>query len=168
MAEPAEKKQKMALEGAAIVGQSGGPTVVINSSLVGYIMGCKAAGNVTKIYGMRHGIKGLLAEDIVDLGKESDETLEKIRSVPAAALGSVRMKVTKDDFAAMVPILKKYNIKFFFYIGGNDSAETAHLTNTVAAEAGASTLPAESERLNRGAPVRNRLLRGSEQRFWCQ
>eukprot|EP01051_Picozoa_sp_SAG22_P010529 SAG22_NODE_953_length_6332_cov_5.830258_2_plen_384_part_00 len=78
---------------------------------------------------MKHGIKGLLAEDIVDLGKETDETLAGIRNVPAAALGSVRMKPTKADFDAMVPILKKYNIKFFFYIGGNDSAETAHIVN---------------------------------------
>eukprot|EP01052_Picozoa_sp_SAG31_P016333 SAG31_NODE_1078_length_10032_cov_4.602034_1_plen_200_part_00 len=130
----------MALSGAAIVGQSGGPTVVINSSLVGYITAAKAAGNITHVYGMRHGIEGLLKEDIIDLGAESDETLEKIKNVPAAALGSVRMKPTKETFEAMVPVLKKYNIKFFFYIGGNDSAETAHLTNTYAKEAG--SLPA--------------------------
>merc|ERR1719223_911400 len=79
---------------------------------------------------------GLLAEDIIDLGQESDETLDAIRNVPAAALGSVRMKPTKEDFARMIPILKKFDIKFFFYIGGNDSAETAHIVNESAKEQG--------------------------------
>merc|ERR1719399_2038419 len=78
---------------------------------------------------MRHGIKGLLAEDLIDLGKESGATLEAVARTPAAALGSVRMKPTPEDVAAMIPVLRKFDVRFFFYIGGNDSAHTAHIVN---------------------------------------
>ena len=136
---PAAKKQKLAelrLKGAAVIGQSGGPTVVINQSLVGFVTEALKQECITRVLGMRHGIKGLLAEDLIDLGKETAETLAAVAKVPAAALGSVRMKPTKEDFARMIPVLKKFDVKFFFYIGGNDSAETAHIVNESAAEQG--------------------------------
>ena len=133
--ESAAKKMKVE-GGAAIIGQSGGPTVVINRSLVGWITAAKKEGKITKVLGMRHGIKGLLAEHIVDLGAETEENLANVAATPAAALGSVRMKPTKEDFAAMIPVLQKFNIKYFFYIGGNDSAETAHIVNESAKEQG--------------------------------
>jgi len=136
---PAAKKQKLAelrLKGAAVIGQSGGPTVVINQSLVGFVTEALKQECITRVLGMRHGIKGLLAEDLIDLGKETAETLAAVAKVPAAALGSVRMKPTKEDFARMIPVLKKFDVKFFFYIGGNDSAETAHIVNESAAAAG--------------------------------
>ncbi len=135
----APKKQKtegLSLTGAAVIGQSGGPTVVINQSLVGFVTEALKQDNITRVLGMRHGIKGLLAEDLIDLGKETAENLAAVAKVPAAALGSVRMKPTKEDFAKMIPVLKKFDIKFFFYIGGNDSAETAHIVNESAAEQG--------------------------------
>ena len=74
-------------------------------------------------------MQGLLAEHIVDLGQETAENLAAVAATPAAALGSVRMKPTKQDVSNLIPVLKKFDIKFFFYIGGNDSAETAHIIN---------------------------------------
>lgn len=139
MSAPAAKKSKTAMDlvGAAIVGQSGGPTVVINQSLVGYVLeAVKHKGKITRVLGMKHGLKGLINEDIIDLGAESAANLEAVGNVPAAALGSVRMKPTPDDIAAMIPMLRKYDIRFFFYIGGNDSAHTAHIVNEESAKQG--------------------------------
>ena len=124
------------LRGAAVIGQSGGPTVVINQSLVGYIEAAKEADCITQVYGARHGVKGMMEGDLIDLGAETPELLERIAKVPAAALGSVRMKPTADDVAKVVETFKKFNIRYFFYIGGNDTAETAHIVEQLSAEQG--------------------------------
>eukprot|EP00927_Polykrikos_kofoidii_P003550 TRINITY_DN11420_c0_g1_i1.p1 TRINITY_DN11420_c0_g1~~TRINITY_DN11420_c0_g1_i1.p1 ORF type:complete len:444 (+),score=94.89 TRINITY_DN11420_c0_g1_i1:121-1452(+) len=126
------KKQRTSFVGAAVIGQSGGPTAVINQSLVGFVLELAKAehrGEVTRVLGMRHGLKGLLTEDLIDLGKETPETLEAVARTPAAALGSVRMKPTPADVASMIPIFKKFDVRFFFYIGGNDSAHAAHIVS---------------------------------------
>ncbi len=116
----------------AIVGQSGGPTCAINSSLSGVISGALESSNIHKIYGMANGIDGFLSERLYDLtemfyGKESD--LEILRNTPGAALGSCRFKLPKleDDskfYENLFSLLKKYEIGYFFYIGGNDSMDT--------------------------------------------
>lgn len=123
------------LIGNAIVGQSGGPTAAINATLAGVIRGAIASECVEKVYGMRNGIEGLMNERIIDLGEifSNEENLRVLEQTPAAALGSCRKKLPdpnsgkKDDeefYKKLFEILDKNNIKFFFYIGGNDSMDT--------------------------------------------
>src|SRR6056300_825732 len=114
--------------GKAVIGQSGGPTAVINRSLVGFI---KEAVNhdFDEILGAKHGLAGMLGEDFVDLSNLSESQLYGIGKTPAAALGSVRQKPTDSDIEKLISIFEKQNIRNFFYIGGNDSAETANLVS---------------------------------------
>ena len=121
--------------GKAVIGQSGGPTAVINKSLVGFI---KEATNqeYEEVLGARHGLSGMLSEDFVDLSKLSDSQLYGIAKTPAAALGSVRKKPTEEDIEKLISIFEKQNIRYFFYIGGNDSAETANLVSEGAKQIG--------------------------------
>ncbi|MBN1269414.1 MAG: diphosphate--fructose-6-phosphate 1-phosphotransferase, partial [Kiritimatiellae bacterium] len=112
-----------------LIAQSGGPTVVINQSLVGAIIEAKKHKPIKKIYGSLHGIKGILEEDFIDLGKESAANLEAVAQTPSSGLGSVRKKPKPEDCAKMFAVMQRYNIRFFFYIGGNDSAETAYIVN---------------------------------------
>lgn len=123
------------LIGNAVIGQSGGPTCVINQSLVGVIEAAKKCKEIKKLLGARHGVKGILEQDFIDLFKESKGGLERVAATPSAALGSVRMKPTRDDCIRMFDILRQRDVRYFFYLGGNDSAETAHIINTVADEA---------------------------------
>ena len=124
------------LQGNALIGQSGGPTCVINQSLVGLIQEAVGSDAVRNVYGARHGIAGVLAEDFIDLGKESSETLERVAVTPCAALRSVRKKPTREECEEALAIFQKHDIRYFFYIGGNDSAETAHILNEIAVEIG--------------------------------
>ena len=112
--------------GKAVIGQSGGPTAVINKSLVGFI---KEAINsdFDEVLGAKHGLAGMLSQDFVDLSNLSESQLYGIGKTQAAALGSVRKKPTDHDIEKLVSIFEKQNIRNFFYIGGNDSAETANL-----------------------------------------
>jgi len=121
--------------GKAIIGQSGGPTAVINRSLVGFI---KEAVNADfdEVLGARHGLAGMLSKDFVDLSSLSESQLFGIGKTPAAALGSVRKKPTEQDIEQLVSIFEKENIRNFFYIGGNDSAETTNLVAEGANEIG--------------------------------
>ncbi len=125
---PAAKKSA-ALKGNMLIAQSGGPTMVINQSLVGAVLEAKKHKEIVNIYGSLHGIQGILKEEFIDLKKESAKTLEEIAITPSSALGSVRKKPTADDCGRLFDIMKKYNIRYFFYIGGNDSAETTHIVN---------------------------------------
>ncbi len=119
----------MPAKGNMLIGQSGGPTVVINQSLVGAILQAKQMKDIGAIYGTLHGMKGILEENFINLRKESRAELEKIANTPASALGSARKKPTDEECTRVFEILKKYNIRFFFYIGGNDSAESTHIIN---------------------------------------
>ena len=122
------------LFGNAVVGQSGGPTAAINATLAGVVRGVKEDvhnGCIGKLYGMRNGVEGLMQEDLVDLSAffDSEEKIALLENTPAAALGSCRKKLPKpneDDafYEKMIAIFKKYNIRYFFYIGGNDSMDT--------------------------------------------
>ncbi len=130
----AAKAQK--LVGNMLIAQSGGPTVVINQSLVGAVLEAKKRKEIKKIYGSLHGLKGILEENLVDLGKESKATLELVAQTPSSALGSVRKKPTPEDCRKVFQVLQKYNVRYFFYIGGNDSAETTHIINEEAIKEG--------------------------------
>lgn len=123
-------------QGNALIGQSGGPTAVINQSLVGLIEACVASDRVGRVLGAVHGIQGVLDEHLIDLGAESPETLEAVAVTPCAALRSVRKKPTRDECEAVLEVFKKHDIRYFFYIGGNDSAETAHILNEIAVAQG--------------------------------
>ncbi len=120
------------LRGNALIGQSGGPTCVINQSLVGVVETAREAAEIGHVYGAVHGIQGVLDERLIDLGRESQETLEKVATTPCAALRSIRKKPTREDCQAVLEVFRKHDIRYFFYIGGNDSAETAHILNEIA------------------------------------
>ena len=124
------------VSGNMLIAQSGGPTVVINQSLVGAVLEAKKHQAIKKIYGALHGIKGILNENLIDLGRESVATLKAVAQTPSSGLGSVRKKPTPEDCAKIFEKLQKYGVRYFFYIGGNDSAETTHIINEEAKKAG--------------------------------
>ena len=119
------------LKGACIIGQSGGPTSVINASAYGAIKTALESDCITKVLGARHGIKGVLDDDLIDMGKEDPKELELMKYTPSSALGSCRYKL-KDpdeddtDYKRILEIFKKYDVRYFFYNGGNDSMDTCN------------------------------------------
>ena len=116
-----------ALKGNMLIAQSGGPSMVINQSLVGAVLEARKHKQIKNIYGALHGIKGVLEEKMIDLRKESNAVLEAVALSPSSALGSVRKKPTHEECVKIFAILRKYDIRYFFYIGGNDSAETVFI-----------------------------------------
>jgi 6-phosphofructokinase 1 len=108
----------------AIIGQFGGPTSVINSSLCGLIQEGLKSEKIESVLGMRYGIIGFMKDEIVDLGKEDHRVIETLRQTPSSALGSCRYILKQEDFPLIITQLKKYNIRYFFLIGGNGSMET--------------------------------------------
>ena len=124
------------LRGNAIVGQSGGPTMVINQSLVGVIEAADACSEIETLFGARHGMEGVLKEDFVNLSTQPKALLEKVAKTPGAALGSTRRKPTEELCLEMFEVMRKHNVRFFFYIGGNDTAEACQIVNEKSLEAG--------------------------------
>jgi 6-phosphofructokinase len=124
------------LKGNAVVGQSGGPTCVINQSLVGVIEECCEQECIDKLYGAIHGVDGIVQEHFADLKTISRHDLEDIAHTPSAALGSSRRKPDEEFCHRIFDVFRKNNVHYFFYIGGNDSASTAHIVNRVAQQAG--------------------------------
>jgi len=122
------------LKGNAVVGQSGGPTGVINASLVGVIEEVRKHAAIENLYGAVHAVAGMVKDDFVDLGQVGAETLETVAASPSSALGSSRDKPDAEYCRKIIEVFKKRNVRYFFYIGGNDSANTAHILNTVADE----------------------------------
>ncbi|MDY2903032.1 MAG: diphosphate--fructose-6-phosphate 1-phosphotransferase, partial [Bacilli bacterium] len=119
------------LKGACIFGQSGGPTSVINASAAGVFLEALEHEEITDIYGAEHGIRGILEEKFFDMRKEDVQELLYLKNTPSSALGSVRYKlkdVTVDDtdYKRILEVFKKYNIRYFFYNGGNDSMDTCN------------------------------------------
>jgi len=112
------------MTGNALIGQSGGPTSVINSSLCGVVQGCLASSSVKKVYGMRWGIEGFLQRQITDLGREKPEVIQALRRTPSSALGSCRYKLKQEDLPAVLELLKRLEVRFLFLIGGNDTMDT--------------------------------------------
>ncbi len=120
----------------AVIGQSGGPTAVINQSLVGVIesiQGCKSIG---RLLGARHGVRGIIEENFIDLKGLKKSVLEAVAATPAAALGSSRDKPDEAYCEKIFDVFAKYDVRYFFYIGGNDSADTARIVNEMADAAG--------------------------------
>jgi 6-phosphofructokinase 1 len=114
------------LTGNAIIGQSGGPTSVINASLCGILQACLDQKAVRKTLGMRCGIEGLIAGDVVDLGREDPAVIEALRATPSSALGSCRHKLQDDDFPRILRRLRQHDVRYLFLIGGNDTMDTIH------------------------------------------
>ena len=120
----------------AVVGQSGGPTGTINASLAGVIEEVCKHSEIENLYGSIHAVQGIVKEDFIDLKNLSISVLEGMASCSSAALGSSRDKPDKEYCARIFEVFKKRNVRYFFYIGGNDSANTAHIVNVMAAEVG--------------------------------
>ena len=112
--------------GNLIIGQSGGATAVINASVVGAVTTALSDSRIDGIYGMQNGIEGLLKEDILDLRRQPSTLWQQLLYTPSAALGSCRYKLQAEDPTRAVEILRRYNVRYVLYIGGNDSADTAH------------------------------------------
>lgn len=121
-----------------LLAQSGGATAVINSSLVGAVQAAQTSGRIDAVAGARNGIEGLLAEDLVDLGAQSSETMSRLQHTPSAALGTTRQKLTDDMAERALRILFRYGIDLVAFIGGNDTADSAMRLARIAAEAGQS------------------------------
>ena len=119
------------LKGACIIGQSGGPTSVINASAYGAIKTALDNEHITRVLGACNGIKGVLDDNLIDMGKEDPEELALMKYTPSSALGSCRYKLkdAKDDdtdYKRILEIFKKYDVRYFFYNGGNDSMDTCN------------------------------------------
>ena len=130
------------IEGNAAIGQSGGPTAVINQSLVGVIEGLRAAGAGTpgnpirRVLGMRNGVLGLTHDNLIDLTDTDERTLNAIAMTPSAALGSTRDKPDAAYCQRIFAACERHSIRYFFYIGGNDSSDTCRIVNELARDAG--------------------------------
>ena len=119
------------LKGACMFCQSGGPTAVINSSAAGVFLEALKQDNITAVYGAEHGVLGILQEKFYDISKEDMNELKLLRHTPSSALGSSRYKlqdytVDPTDYMRLLEVFKKYDIRFFFYNGGNDSMDTCN------------------------------------------
>ncbi len=122
--------------GPLVVGQSGGPTAVINASLVGVIHEALAHPEIADVVGTLRGVRGILTGDLVDLRREAPCDLELVRRTPAAALGSNRYRLQPEDPERLLRRLQALDVRHFLYIGGNDSADTAHRLAAAAAQRG--------------------------------
>jgi len=120
------------ITGNAVIGQSGGPTAVINQSLVGVIEGLAASDAVTKILGARHAVSGIIKNDFIELQDIPQERLDRIAQTPSAALGSSRDKPDAEYCKKIFDVFAKQNVRYFFYIGGNDSSDACRIVNELA------------------------------------
>jgi 6-phosphofructokinase len=119
-----------------LVAQGGGPTAVINQSLVGVVLEARRSAQVAKVYGARHGVRGIVDEDLVDLTQETRHNLEQVARTPASALGSTRDKPDLAYCRRILATLQAHGIGHFLYIGGNDSSDTVRIVAEEAAKAG--------------------------------
>ena len=129
------------LKGALMFAQSGGPTSVINASAAGVFIEGLNSELITAVYGAAHGIRGILNEELYDMSKEDIKELERLKNTPSSALGSVRYKlkdasVDDTDYKRLLEVFKKYNVRYFFYNGGNDSMDTCNKISKYMANSG--------------------------------
>ena len=122
--------------GKILVAQGGGPTAVINQALVGVALEARRFEGVTRIYGARHGVRGIVNEDFVDLTQETSRNLELVAGTPSSALGSTRDKPDMRYCQEIFKVLQAHQIEHFFYIGGNDSSDTVRIVSLEAQKAG--------------------------------
>ncbi len=119
------------LKGACVIGQSGGPTAVINSSVCGAVATALKNPYITAVYGAQNGIEGILNDNLFDFGKEDEKEISLLTNTPASALGSCRYKLKDSeaddtDYKRILEVFKKHDIRYFFYNGGNDSMDTCN------------------------------------------
>lgn len=129
------------LKGALMFAQSGGPTSVINSSAAGVFIEGLHSEQITAVYGAAHGIRGILNEEFYDISKEDEKELLLLKQTPSSALGSVRYKlkdasVDDTDYKKLLEVFKKYDVRYFFYNGGNDSMDTCNKISKYMAKSG--------------------------------
>jgi 6-phosphofructokinase 1 len=122
--------------GKILVAQGGGPTAVINQSLVGVALEARRFRDVTRVYGALHGVRGIVDEEFVDLTQETSHNLELVAATPSSALGSTRDKPDEKYCAEIFNVLRAHEIEHFFYIGGNDSSDTVRIVSEQASAAG--------------------------------
>lgn len=133
----AEKSPNMSrLEGKVLVAQGGGPTAVINQSIVGVTLEARKFTQVTSVYGAIHGVQGIINEDFIDLTRETTHNLEQVSETPSSALMSTRDKPDEEYCERMFKVMKKHDIRYFFYVGGNDSSDTVRIVNQQAEASG--------------------------------
>lgn len=130
-----EGVERMFLKGKVLVAQSGGPTAVINQSLVGATLEARKFSQITKVYGALRGVEGIINEDFLDLTQETTHNLELVGKTPSSALLSTRVKPDEKYCKEMFKVMKAHDIRYFYYIGGNDSSETLRIVNESAIEA---------------------------------
>jgi len=124
------------LKGNMLIAHGGGPTPVINSSLRGAIEEAKKHDVIETMYSARFGVEGVLGEELINLGLWDNTNLERLSHTPASAIGSCRRKLGDSDYPHVLECFKKYNIRYFFYNGGNDSMDTCHKIHKMAEKAG--------------------------------
>lgn len=117
-----------------IIAQGGGPTAVINASLAGVVAEAQKHPDVDRIYAGHHGIEGLMKEDFIDVTDLSVEDIQRLKMTPSSAVGSCRYKVSEKDHDRIIEVLRKHNIKYFFYNGGNDSMDTCNKVSRIAGD----------------------------------
>ena len=122
--------------GKVLVAQGGGPTAVINQSLVGVVLEARRHHDVRRVYGARHGVRGIVNEDFFDLTQETSHNLELVAGTPASALGSTRDKPDRAYCLEIFKVLQAHEIEHFFYIGGNDSSDTVRIVSEEARKVG--------------------------------
>lgn len=127
---------KSPLQGKVLVAQGGGPTAVINQSMVGAVLEARKFTNVDFVYGAVHGVRGIINEDFVNLSRETTHNLEMVANTPSSALGSTRDKPDLKYCQEILKVLQAHNIKYFFYTGGNDSSDTLRIVANEANKAG--------------------------------
>ena len=124
------------LTGRALVAQGGGPTAVINQSVVGVVLEARRFPQITHVYGARHGVRGVLNEDFLDLSEATLQNLEDVAITPASGLGSTRDKPDIEYCKNMFKVMQAHDIRYFFYCGGNDSSDTCRIVNEQAKATG--------------------------------
>jgi ATP-dependent phosphofructokinase / diphosphate-dependent phosphofructokinase len=124
------------LSGKALVAQGGGPTAVINQSLAGVVIEARKFREVTRVYGARYGVRGILNEDFLDLTQTTTYNLEQVAKTPASAMGSTRDKPDAEYCRKMFQVMLAHEIRYFFYIGGNDSSDTCLIVQEQAKASG--------------------------------
>ncbi len=124
------------LKGKVVIAQGGGPTAVINQSLVGAVIEMRKFPEITRVWGAVHGVRGIVEERFLDLSEATTHNLELVANTPSSALGSTRDKPDAEYCGKIYDVFKKYDVRYFFYIGGNDSADTVRIVNESAANEG--------------------------------
>jgi len=125
----------MKLEGKVVVAQGGGPTAVINQSIAGVVLEARKFPQVTRVYGAENGVRGIINEEFFDLTQETTHNLERVAGTPSSALLTTRDKPDNKYCKEIFNVLKAHDVRYFFYIGGNDSSNTVKIVNDFANEA---------------------------------